>query len=120
MRVQQGRSRLDGRSVRRRYVSTAKGRERRWRHFSTLPKSIILKSPPLWQAGPLLHGVDYKVFQGLYSEEPQSNTYRQSVPMLWIISIFTDEVHGFIDSQQCDIMSIFATRINRMRSIGNA
>jgi hypothetical protein len=114
MLVQQGRSRLDGRSVRRRYVSTAKGRERRWRHFSTLPKSIILKSPPLWQAGPLLHGVDYKVFQGLYSEEPQSNTYRQSVTLLWIIIIFTDEVHGFIKSQECGVKSIFLYWIIRL------
>jgi hypothetical protein len=37
MHVQQGRSLLDGRSVPTGYVSTVKGRERRWRHFSTLP-----------------------------------------------------------------------------------
>jgi hypothetical protein len=96
-----------GRSVRRRYVSTAKGRERRWRHFSTLLKSIILKSPPLWEAGTLLHRVDYKVFQGQYFKEHQSNTYRQSMTRLGIIIIFTDGVHGFIDPQQCGVMSIF-------------
>jgi hypothetical protein len=53
------------------------------------------------------HGVDYEVFQGLYSEEHQSNTYRQSVTLLGIIIIFTDGVHGFIDPQQCGVMSIF-------------
>jgi len=107
MRVQQGRSRLDGRSVRRKVCEHRQGARTPLAPFFNTSQIDYLEISPLWEAGTLLHRVDYKVFQGQYFKEHQSNTYRQSMTRLEIIIIFTDGVHGFIDPQQCGVMSIF-------------